>query len=60
MVRILINNQFDNDKRYIEAAGLSTDTKPGEGIITGSVFIELDTSTLYIYDEENSTWRAFE
>lgn len=60
MVRILEQRIIDGNKTYIEAAGLSTDTKPGEGIITGSVFIELDTGTLYIYDEENSTWRAFE
>ena len=36
MVRVLVEDRFITDKRYIEAAGLSTDTKPVEGIITGS------------------------
>lgn len=61
MVRILIDRPYAlEQKRYIYAAGLAADTKPTEDVVTGSVFLELDTSTLYIYDEENSTWRAFE
>ena len=49
-------------KIYREGVCLSTDIKPtsDETMLNGSVLIELDTSTLYIYDEENSTWRAFE
>lgn len=42
---------------YAEYAGLSSDTKPTEGVSTGSVFLEVDTSAVYVYDSENSTWR---
>ena len=41
--------------RYIEASGLSTDTKPTNGIATGSLFLEVDTGDVYAYDEE-SDW----
>lgn len=42
-------------------SGLSTDTKPigeyeGLKIGNGSTFMEIDTKTLYYYDEENSRW----
>ena len=39
---------------------LSTDEKPTEGIGNGSMLKELDTSTLYFYDAENQTWRAWQ
>lgn len=40
--------------------GLSTDTpKPTTGVANGSAFIEMDTSKLYFYDSENSTWREW-
>ena len=49
----------NNNKISLE--GLSTDTKPtgtynGEQIANGSTFMELDTKTLYFYDEANDTW----
>ena len=48
------------DKYYIEAVGLSTDSKPTANIVTGSVFIELNPSTstvkAYFFDEDSSTW----
>lgn len=57
MVRIIVENTFTEDKKYIEAAGLSTDTKPTSGIITGSLFLEVDTGDVYAYDETSSgTW----
>lgn len=37
--------------------GLSTDTKPTENICNGTTFFEIDTSKLFIYDEENNIWR---
>lgn len=47
-------------KAYFEGECLSTDAKPtGEHIMNGSKLIEMDTSTLYIYDAENQEWRAF-
>lgn len=36
--------------------GLHDDTKPTDGIANGSVFIEIDTSDAYFFDEEHTTW----
>ncbi len=56
MVRILTERAFTEDgKRYIESAGLSTDTKP-DNVVTGSSFIEVDTSKVYIYNEDAQEW----
>lgn len=56
MVRITSEIMMSDDERLIEAYGLSTDTKPTTGVITGSVFIEVDTSDAYFFDEVSSTW----
>lgn len=44
-----------------EFYGLSTDEKPvgkmnGVNIPNGSMFIEMDTKKMYLFDEENQTW----
>ena len=44
-----------NEKTY-EFRGLSTDIKPMEKAGNGSVFIEMDTGKVYIFDEENLIW----
>ena len=55
-------NDLINDKSYIltELRGLSTDSKPTQIetdlIENGSVFIEIDTQDVFIYDGENETW----
>lgn len=56
MVRVLIDTQFDDEKHYIEAAGLSTDTKPNTDIITGSRYIEVNTGKEYRFDEVGGQW----
>ena len=59
MVRIIVglpNTQINNRNRYIEAAGLSTDTKPTDSIITGSLFFEVDTGKIYAFDEVSAEW----
>ena len=57
MVRILVEQQFASAKKYIEAAGLSTDTKPKAGLITGSKFTEVNTGDVFLFDETgNGTW----
>lgn len=56
MVRNLVERQHSAEARYVEAYGLSTDTKPTTGIVTGSIFIEVDTSTAYFFDEESGDW----
>lgn len=54
MVRTLEERTFVPGKKYIEAAGLSTDTKPTENIITGSLFLEVDTGDVYAFAEGDS------
>ena len=64
MVTIFHNekNILKDDGNYIltELRGLSTDTKPSqidENIIeNGSVFIEIDTQNVYIYDGVSKEW----
>ena len=36
--------------------GLSTDSKPTTGLVTGSSFVEVDTGDAYLFDEVGSTW----
>ncbi len=38
-----------------EIYGLSTDTKPTD-VPNGSVFVEMDTSTLYVFDKDATDW----
>lgn len=52
MVRILTETMVEGTKRYIEAACLSTDTKPVGDLVTGSLMWEVDTTTIYAYDED--------
>lgn len=51
----------DGNYKTVELRGLSTDTKPteiGEGKIdNGSVFIEIDTGKIYLYDLDNELWK---
>ena len=39
--------------------GLSTEAKPTDGLATGSLFIELDTGTVYYFNEATTTWAVF-
>lgn len=57
MIRI-IENKWNGygDRHYIEAAGLSTDDKPTAGLVTGSLFLEVDTGAVYAFDETTDTW----
>ena len=57
MVRIIENRIYGYDgKQYVEAAGLSTDSKPTGMLITGSLFLEADTGDVYVYDETGESW----
>ena len=58
MIRALVEQTFDASKKYLVLAGLSTDSKPTTGIVTGSKFIEVDTGTNYAFDEVSGTWSA--
>lgn len=59
MIRIIdAHDVVTGEKKYIEYAGLSTDTKPTDEILaTGSVFIEVNTGDAYLYDEDSGTWK---
>ena len=47
----IITEKVIGNGRYIEAAGLSTDTKPTTGIVSGSKFYEWNTTDekMYVY-----------
>lgn len=51
-------------KYLLELRGLSTDDKPtaiNNGIVeNGSVYIEIDTGKVYMYDLESETWNEVE
>lgn len=61
MITIYSQKDKDNNaKMEVELRGLSTDEKPqtikGAVVDNGSVFIEIDTGKIYMYDLENTTW----
>jgi len=57
MIRVIENKQQGyGDKHYIEAAGLSTDTKPTANLITGSLYLAVDTGKIYAFDEVSEAW----
>lgn len=51
----------NGEAKAIELRGLSTDTKPtsfdDEVIANGTVFIEIDTGKIFMYDAENQQWK---
>lgn len=52
--------EWKNEKKYVEGSCLAKDSKPTGGpLMNGSKLFEMDTSTFYMYDEENRTWRAW-
>ena len=56
MVRVTNAGIKVNGVQYVEFAGLSTDTKPTNGIATGSLFHEVDTTKVFAYDEAGEEW----
>ena len=57
MIRKLVDRYFDQEKKYAEMFGLSTDVKPVAGLVTGSKFTEVDTGDVYLFDETgDGTW----
>lgn len=62
MITHFIKNEISTkgNEREVEFRGLSTDTKPttfnGKDIANGSVFIEIDTGKLYLFNLDNKTW----
>ena len=56
MIRAITEIVFDDDQKYSEMFGLSTDTKPTTGLVTGSSFVEVDTGNAYLFDEVSGDW----
>ena len=56
MIRELFVKLYGDGLKYAELAGLSSDSKPTEGLVTGSTFDEVDTGMKYAYDETTATW----
>ncbi|MBO5969217.1 MAG: hypothetical protein J6S14_12050 [Clostridia bacterium] len=52
----MVSLNYSSGTGYCVYAGLSTDTKPTEGINTGSKFREVDTGKEYFFDSESSEW----
>ena len=48
---------IDGQKVELEYRGLSTDNKPTENVANGSMFIEINTGKIYLFDEENEQWK---
>ena len=45
------------NERTVEFRGLSTDEKPINDVISnGSVFFEMDTCKVYVFDQANMMW----
>ena len=49
-----------NPLYYVRIAGLSRDTKPTAGLVSGSEFLEVDTGLEYVLDADSDTkaWTA--
>lgn len=57
MVTIAGDGTQSNPKAGLDYRGLSSDTKPTANVPNGSTFLEMNTGSVYIFDEENKTWR---
>ena len=56
MVRILTERIIEGNKKYIEAAALSTDSKPTANLVTGSVLVTVDNGKGYLFNETAGEW----
>ena len=56
MIRYLDSRFHGLNVGYVHAAGLSTDVKPTQGVVTGSIFDEVDTGCRYRFDEAAGQW----
>ena len=54
MIRTLEKKAFTGNLAFVKLAGLSTDSKPTTGIVTGSEFMEVDTGDVYAFAEGDS------
>ena len=43
-------------EKHYDYIGLSTDTKPIEGVTNASSFYEMDTKKIWFFDAQNKKW----
>ena len=55
-MREIYSQYKGNGKYYKEFAGTHEETKPTEGLVTGSKIHEVDTATIYALDAGTGTW----
>ncbi len=55
---MITRNRYDISDG-ITYQGLSTDTKPTEDVAPNSIFVEIDTSTVYYFDADKGSWEVF-
>lgn len=53
-MRDVFDQPYVDGKHYKQIAGESTEAKPTNGLITGSLFLEVDTMRLYAFNESGS------
>ena len=56
MITIYREEGMTKEGQELEYRGLSTDDKPTENVTNGSIFIEIDTGKIYMFDLENEEW----
>ncbi len=57
MITVYRKDGATKEQQEMELRGLSTDEKPTENIENGTVFVEIDTGKIYMYDLENKKWK---
>ena len=57
MIRVIdAHDVKTGEVKYFEYFGTSADTKPTEGVATGSIFFEVNTGKCYMFNEDSGTW----
>ena len=63
MVSVQEIKKQDTTTILADIVGLSTDEKPttlgGKSVANGSTFVEMNTSDIYLYDQQNEEWKKF-
>ena len=54
---IIVPDALFGETQLATIYGNSNDSKPTEGFVDGSVFIETDTHKVYMWDAAGQTWR---
>lgn len=56
MITVVNTCNVNTGHNYNAYMGKSTDIKPTENELNGSIFYEMDTGDVYLFDAETSTW----